>query len=189
MLKDKEKIDKIIIERYSLDNPRDLAKHLGLSLEYLRVRAMRLGVRRKPFVNDIIDGMKYCPCCEKMKSIDSFNRDKYQPNGYDYYCRKCRSRARFNKIVEETKREEIEKKQEEIRKKQEKKEPENKSQGFGKGLTRNAPVIIGDKTYLRCKACNELLEISNFSKDKVSRHGHKNYCKTCISERRKQLKK
>jgi hypothetical protein len=37
-------------------------------------------------------GKKKCCTCKKIKTIESFPKDKHNPDGYNYQCKKCRSK-------------------------------------------------------------------------------------------------
>lgn len=171
---EKQKMNETIINFYGVEDSGSLALRLGITVHHLRVKAGRLGVKRKPFyTNEIIDGKKYCPHCKEMKEIHYFNRDRYQMNQYDVYCRKCRhltnEERRLSKAV--TINEDV--------------KEEHFSQGFGLGKKRNFPEIIKEEKFLRCKSCGKLkhLDTLNFSIDRKNKiHGYRNYCKECSKE-------
>ena len=51
--------------------------------------AKRLGVKKltTTVTNKVVNGYKLCPHCGKRKDVNAgaFNRDKYQPNNWDYW--------------------------------------------------------------------------------------------------------
>lgn len=83
----KNQINDEIRRCYPTEDSDILAKRLGLTVNNLRRKAARMHVKkiRATVTNEIINGMKLCPNCSKMKSIDKFNKDKYQPNDLDYW--------------------------------------------------------------------------------------------------------
>lgn len=172
MGKSKEFINNQIIKYYPTSDSTTLASRLGITVAHLRVKAKRLGVR-KIRVNEIIDGKKKCPHCGLMKSVEAFNRDKYQCNFYDYYCRSCR--AILKKIEErnDARRRGI---------------AYEGSLAFNKGKSVNEIVYIADKPYLRCKSCEVLNPIEEFNVDRKNKtSGHRNTCRTCEALKRRGL--
>ncbi len=186
-----EFINQQIREKYTTEDSIELAKKLGITLAYLRVKAKRLGVKKgsRSITNEIVNGEKLCPKCCKMLTIDNFNKDKYQPNGLDYWCRACRSKA----ISTKKKKTEMHislnlnsKRSEEVR----------TSMAFGITKTHNPIIKILDNDGkiidgLRCKGdfCNHSKKpLSEFYRDENNSNGHKNVCKYCMKMKSKQNK-
>ena len=169
---------------YPRENSEILAQRLGLTVNNLRRRAARLGIKkiRETITNHITNGRKLCPNCSKMKSLDEFNKDKYQPNDLDYWCRECREKAR-NKPTKTVQKDSFNKD----------KALNKGSMAFGVKKTRN-PIIwitvngISVKG-LKCKACGIKKPLQAFYKlhknDPDDTEQRKNVCIRCMQERRK----
>lgn len=175
---EREKINNFIKENYHTMNHKEMAMMLNMSLNSLRMRASRLKIRKGTISNEIVDGMKLCSHCKKWLPVDSFNKDKYQPNQKDYLCRNCRHK----KEDEEGTKEIAEIKPKGI--------SGRGKLGFGKGKKKNEPIIAPNGIkYLRCKSCGKLkLLEEDFGIDNAMSHKHKNYCKVCISNNIKESK-
>lgn len=173
MKRSKEFINTQILKHYQTENLNTLASRLGISVHYLTVKANRLGLKRK-IVNEIVNGKKLCPHCKRTMSIEFFNRDKYQPNGYDYYCRSCRHIKNLikNKI-----------------------KPKRKINRFIGSLAFNLnryqnPSYLDlsdNRIKIKCKYCGLGKPIEEFSIDKKMSHGRMNFCKTCQKLKRDGL--
>lgn len=184
-----EFINQQIREKYTTEDSIELAKKLGITLAYLRVKAKRLGVKKgsRSITNEIVNGEKLCPKCCKMLTIDNFNKDKYQPNGLDYWCRACRSKAISTK-----------KKKTEMHISLNKNKFENvqTSMAFGVKKTHNPIIKILDDNGkivdgLKCKGdfCNHTEKpLNEFYPDKNNINGYKNICKYCMKMKSKQNK-
>ena len=83
----KSQINDEIRRCYPTEDSIVLANRLGLTPNNLRRKAARMQIKkiRPTITNEIIGGMKLCPNCSKMKPLDKFNKDKYQPNNLDYW--------------------------------------------------------------------------------------------------------
>lgn len=189
-MKNKEQRDYInnqIKTYYSTEDSVQLSRRLGITLEYLRVRAKRLNCKKgtRTVTNEIINGEKLCPNCGKILPIQDFNRDKYQPNNYDYWCRSCRHNAilkknetaKNNKISDSTRG--------------------VNNMAFGVKKTRNPIVrILDDRGILvlglKCKACLKEKPLSDFYKlhrdDSDDTFKRKNICIQCMKEKREKNK-
>lgn len=189
-MKNKEQKDYInnqIKTYYSTEDSVQLARRLGITLAYLRVRAKRLHCKKgiRTVTNEIINGEKLCPNCGKILPIENFNRDKYQPNNYDYWCRSCRHNAILkknetvenNKILDSTR--------------------VVNSMAFGVKKTRNPIIkVLDDKGKivpgLKCKNCLEEKPLQDFYKlhkdDNDDTFKRKNICIKCMKEKRKKNK-
>lgn len=165
MARSKEFINSQIIKYYATEDSVKLAYRLGITVEHLRVKARRLGVK-KIRVNEIIDGKKKCPHCSLMKDLECFHRDVYQANSYSYYCKTCRAI---------------------INRKQLKPAPEVDSLAFNKGKKPNEVMIINDREYLKCKNCEVVQPLTEYSLDNKMSHGHRNTCKSCEMLKRRGL--
>lgn len=179
---DKEKRDFIkneIIKNYGYGDDQELCARLGISLNSLRNRASRLGLKKLTISNRIINNQKKCSRCGEIKPLGQFRRDKNQPSGYDYNCKSCR--ANPPKAVTKT----------------------DKISVFGVayktsdarfGFRKNYNPIIeinlnGKKVNaLKCKSCNEVKPLACFPKDKANINGYKNICKAC-TKAQKQARK
>ncbi|MFG5867286.1 hypothetical protein [Clostridium perfringens] len=191
-MKKNEFINQQIKEKYTTEDSTELAKKLGITLAYLRVKAKRLGVKKgsRTITNEIINGEKLCPKCCKMLSIDNFNKDKYQPNGLDYWCRSCRAKS-INKKKKKTEMHISFNKNSKVS------ENVRTSMAFGIKKTHNPIIKILDNDGkiidgLRCKGdfCNNSEKpLSEFYKDKNNSNGHKNVCKYCMKMKSQQNKK
>lgn len=170
-------LNALITARYEKEDVKTLAEDLGITISNLRVRASRLGLKKGSISNKIEGGMKHCPKCDKIKPLESFNRDKYQPNGYDYYCRACRNEMKTFKAMDI----------EEKRALYNDYDPSRVDMAFNKGHKVNKVVVHNGVEYLRCKMCNQYLTLDHFHKDKKASHGHKNYCKSCLRKKREGL--
>lgn len=88
-MKNKEYINSEIIRCYATEDNASLSRRLIISEGYLRVKAKRLGVKKltTTVTNKVVNGYKLCPHCGKRKDVNAgaFNRDKYQPNNWDYW--------------------------------------------------------------------------------------------------------
>lgn len=155
-----------IIAHYPEEPTKLLADRLGITVAHLRIKARRLGVRKKR-VNDVIDGKKKCPHCGLMRDVECFNRDSYQANNFDYYCRTCRT---ILKRIEDINN------------------GNNDSLAFNKGKYPNEVIIIDDRAYLKCKSCDRVQPIDEYSLDRKMSHGHRNTCKACEMLKRRGLR-
>lgn len=169
----REYINSEIWKYYRVENTSELAKRLGLTVTNLRKKASRLGIKKDLKTNKIVVGeYKLCSRCKKILPISSFRKDKYQPNNLDYNCKECRKK--FLRIIQKSTKE---------------KNLCTKSMAFGKKKTRNPVLLVEGEQCLRCKSCEKILPIENFHRDKNNHHGHKNFCKSCISEKKSNSKK
>lgn len=48
-------------------------------------------------------GLKFCPCCEKIKSLDLYSKDSGSGLGVGTYCKKCVSKKHQQKVDDEIK--------------------------------------------------------------------------------------
>ena len=190
-MKKNEFINQEIKAKYSTEDSIELAKKLGITLAYLRVKAKRLGIKKgsRTITNEIVNGEKLCPKCCKMLKVENFNKDKYQPNGFDYWCRACRSKS-INKKKKKTEMHislDINSKMFENVK---------TSMAFGVKKTHNPIIKVLDSegkitNGLKCKGdfCNHSEKpLSEFYKDKNNVNGYKNICKYCMKMKSQQNK-
>lgn len=195
-MKNKEQRDYInnqIKTYYSTEDSVQLSRRLGITLEYLRVRAKRLHCKKgtRTITNEIINGEKLCPNCGKILPLNNFNKDKYQPNNLDYWCRSCRHNAhnailkknetaKNNKILDSTR--------------------VVNNMAFGVKKTRNPIIRVLDNSGkivpgLKCKICLKEKPLQDFYKlhkdDTDDTFKRKNICIECMKERRElnKLKK
>lgn len=72
---------------YPSEDSEILAERLGLTVNNLRRKAARMGIKktRATITNEIVNNKKLCPKCCKTKDVSQFNKDKYQPNDLDYW--------------------------------------------------------------------------------------------------------
>ena len=159
-----ELINKEILKSYDKMDSVKLAKKLGISVEYLRVRASRLHKRRGDKANAIINGKKLCALCGRTLPVSEFYKDRYQPNNLDYYCKKCR------------------------RKKLEDKEEKTVSNttsngkrkwGFGLPRSHNPVIYVKGVASLRCKNCGIIKPLDEFHRASSNKSGRMNFCKKC----------
>ncbi|MGU9204147.1 hypothetical protein ACV3YL_13605 [Clostridium perfringens] len=161
-----------------------LAASLNISLNSLRNRASRLGIKKLTVSNHIENHEKKCSMCKEIKPIWAFRRDKNQPNGYDYNCKECRANPR--KAAPKT----------EIISVFEPQQDHDESMAFHIKKTHNPIIKVLNSEGqwvdgLKCKGnfCNHAEKpLSEFHKDKNNPSGHKNVCKFCIKERKKAAK-
>ena len=179
---DKEKREYIkneIIKNYGYGNDAELCARLGISLNSLRNRASRLGLKKLTVSNRIIGHEKKCSRCGEVKPLSQFRRDKNQPNGYDYNCKSCRMNppkviAKTDKISVFT--------------------ATNEKHEARFGFRRNYNPIIeitlnGKKVNaLKCKSCEEVKPLACFPRDKANVNGYKNICKACVKAQREARK-
>lgn len=162
-----------IREYYKRENTIKLAKRLGLTVTNLRKKASRLGIKKEAKTNKIMVGeSKLCSRCKKILPVSEFRKDKYQLNGLDYNCKSCRKLALTHKTVLKT-----------VLK------PKNNSQNsikFNKSKKHNPVITVNGIESLKCKACENIKPLNQFHKDKNNLSGHKNFCKSCIAEKRKK---
>lgn len=181
----REKIKNIIIDCYptSTDDVA-LAASLNISLNSLRLRASRLGIKKATVSNRIEKHEKKCSMCKEIKPIWAFRRDKNQPNGYDYNCKECRANPRKAALKTE------------IISVFEPQQQADDSMAFHIKKTHNPIIkVLNSKGELvdglKCKGtyCNHSEKpLEEFHKDKNNPSGHKNICKYCISQRKKAAK-
>lgn len=177
----REEMKEIIRREYpSSTDDLALAKSLNISLNSLRLRASRLGVKKLTVSNRIIDFQKKCSRCGEIKSIEAFRRDINQPSGYDYNCKSCRNNPpKTEKISVFAPQYEA-----------------DDSMAFHIKKTHNPIIkVLNSKGEwvdgLKCKGtyCNHAEKpLEEFHKDKNNPSGRKNVCKFCISERKKAAK-
>ncbi|WP_412517841.1 endonuclease VII domain-containing protein [Actinomadura madurae] len=60
-----------------------------------RKKQTSLGKEARPYRrhSDVPDGMKYCPQCKEIKSVDEFGRNRASRSGLTHYCRPCHARV------------------------------------------------------------------------------------------------
>lgn len=165
---DKEYVNNKIIECYTSEEHSVLANKLGITLTNLRKKASRLGIKKGTVSNNIVNGKKLCSKCKQLLKVDKFNKDKYQPNGLDYQCRRCRKT-----------------KEEPVIKTVQKNRNKNNDMAFNKRKTLNPVIVVRGVESLRCKACNEVKPLTEYHKDKNNKSGHKNFCKACVSRKKR----
>ena len=178
----KSEINNEIKRCYPTEDSIALAERLGLTVNNLRRKAARLGIKkiRVIITNEIIDEMKLCPKCSKIKNISQFNRDKYQPNSLDYWCRECRAQAK-NKAIKTVPKDSL----------TISKVSQNRSMAFGVKKTHNPIIIINENPHLKCKGdfCNNSIKpLSEFYADSGNNNGVKNICKYCMKRKRDENK-
>lgn len=164
---EKEYINNEIMKNYLTEDTKKLAKRLGLTEVNLRKKASRLGLKKGTVTNSVINGKKLCSCCGKMLDISNFNKDKYQPNGLDYNCKKCRLKGNKKTVTKSVLK--------------------NNSMAFNKRKTTNPVVLVNGIQSLKCKSCNEVKALTEFHKDKNNVSGHKNFCKICVSKKKRSV--
>lgn len=184
---ERDHIKNQIIKYYPTStNDLALAESLNISLNSLRLRASRLGIKKLTVSNYIEDYQKKCSRCKEIKPLSAFRRDKNQPNGYDYNCKSCR----INPIPSAPKTETIS-----VFEEQHTQEVDT-SMAFHIKKTHNPIIKVLNSEGqlvdgLKCKGnyCNHAEKpLEDFHKDKNNPSGHKNVCKFCISERKKAAK-
>lgn len=193
-MNNKDYINSEIIKCYAIENNEHLAKRLNISEGYLRVKAKRLGVKKitTTITNKIIDGYKLCPHCLKMKNVNegAFNRDKYQANGFDYWCKECRA-------VQKHKQQEEVNKIDVLKSKHNKETAMSKySMAFGVKKTRNPIVKVLNSQGelvdgLKCKGsyCNNAVKpLEAFYKAPRNISGHMNICIECYTLKAKEVR-
>ena len=162
---EREYINQQIIENSLTEDPTKLAKRLGLTVVNLRKKASRLGIKKSTVTNAVIDGKKLCPCCGKMLEISQFNKDKYQPNGLDYHCKKCRK---------------IKPKKVELKPVTKTVSPRSsKSVKLGVNHNRLQTIIVNGIESRECKKCTNTKPLTEF-------YTGKGVCKACILEAKRQ---
>lgn len=166
----KELLNKEIIENYSKEDSKHLAKRLKISVQHLRVKAERLGVKRGDKANAIIDNKKLCAKCKKLLPITSFRKDRYQPNNLDYYCKECR-----NNLTNFTNKDKDKDKKQNS--------STNKSQAFGISKTRNPIIYVNGVASLRCKVCETVKPLDDFHRASKNISGRMNICKKCRAKK------
>ena len=98
-----EYINQQIREYYKGEDTVKLAKRLGLTVQNLRKKASRLGIKKEPKTNRVVAGEgKLCSKCKRVLPLTEFRKDKYQVNGFDYNCKTCRKSAAINTIAPKT---------------------------------------------------------------------------------------
>lgn len=171
-----EYIKEQIREYYQREDTAKLAKRLGLTVTNLRKKASRLGLKKEPKTNRVVAGEgKLCSKCGKMLPLEEFRKDKYQPNGLDYNCKTCRKSAAITNIAPKT-----------ILNSKNCHKDSFHSVKFNKDKRRNPIIRVGDTDCLRCKSCEKIKPLSAFHKDKNNSHGHKNFCKECVKNKKKR---
>ncbi|WP_283695105.1 hypothetical protein [Clostridium perfringens] len=172
-----EYIKEQIREYYKREDTVRLAKRLGLTVQNLRKKASRLGIKKEPKTNRVVAGeCKLCSKCGEILPLIEFRHDKYQPNGLDYNCKSCRAQAKLNKTVTKTV----------LNSKNCHKDSSNNSIKFNKSKARNPIVLVNGIESLKCKSCYQIKPLNNFHKDKNNSHGHKNFCKECVKNKKKR---
>lgn len=173
---------------YPTEDSDILAKRLGLTVNNLRRKAARMGIKkiRATITNEIVNNKKLCPKCCKIKDVSQFNKDKYQPNDLDYWCRECREKAR-KKSIETVQKDSL----------LSSKVSKNGSMSFGIKKTHNPIIKVLDLNGnlvdgLKCKGdyCNHSEKpLTEYYPDVNNSNGHKNICKYCMKKKREQNKR
>lgn len=165
-----------IRQYYKGEDTAKLAKRLGLTVTNLRKKASRLGLKKELKTNRVVEGeCKLCSKCGEILPVTEFRRDKYQPNGLDYNCKSCRKSAAINTIAPKT-----------IVNSKNCHKDSFGSVKFNKDKRRNPVIFIDGVECLRCKSCKNVKPLSAFHKDKNNSHGHKNFCKECVKNKKKR---
>lgn len=179
---DKEKRDFIkneIIKNYGYGNDAELCARLEISLNSLRNRASRLGLKKLTVSNRIINGTKKCSRCGEVKPLGQFRRDKNQPSGYDYNCKSCRINP--PKATPKT---------DKISVLGTAAKTSDARFGFRKNYNPIVKMWLNGREVdaLKCKSCEEVKPLACFSKDKANTNGYKNICKACIKAQKQARK-
>ena len=175
-MKDKSYINEEIKRNYLREDSKKLARRLGITVEYLRVKAGRLGVHRR-FTNEIINGKKLCPRCNRRLPVESFYKDKYQLNGLDYYCKECRAKE---------KSEHKNKKDSGSSSRRASGEKVKFSLATGRKRIHNPVIMHNGVRSLKCLQCKEIKPLACFHKASRNTSGRVNTCKSCVSENTKK---
>lgn len=170
---DKKYIKQEIIACYNTEDSKKLAKRLGISVELLRLKASRLQIKKHQDYNEIKNNKKRCSRCSKILDISEFRRDRAQPYGYDYNCKKCRK-----KLMEEAKQ-----------KAKNKSKRGKRSQAFKKGYNHNPVVRVNGVDCLKCLECEVIKPLTEFHKASKNISGHMNFCKACRSAKNQNKKR
>ena len=171
-----EYINQQIREYYKGEDTVKLAKRLGLTVQNLRKKASRLGIKKEPKTNRVVAGEgKLCSKCKRVLPLTEFRKDKYQVNGFDYNCKTCRKSAAITNIAPKT-----------ILNSKNCHKDSFHSVKFNKDKRRNPIIRVGNTDCLRCKSCEKIKPLSAFHKDKNNSHGHKNFCKECVKNKKKR---
>lgn len=165
-----------IRQYYKWEDTAKLAKRLGLTVTNLRKKASRLGLKKEPKTNRVVAGEgKLCSKCGKMLPLEEFRKDKYQVNGLDYNCKTCRKKAAINTIAPKT-----------ILNSKNCHKDSFCSTKFNKSKKHNPVILVDGVEYLKCKACEKVKPLNAFHNDKNNHHGHKNFCKECVKNKKKK---
>ena len=57
---------------------------------------------------------------------------------------------------------------------------------FNKDKRRNPIISVDGVECLKCKSCEKIKPLNEFHKDKNNHHGHKNFCKECVKNKKKR---
>lgn len=172
-----EYINEQIKQYYKDEDTVKLALRLDLTVTNLRKKASRLGIKKGPKTNRVVEGeSKLCSKCGRVLPLTEFRKDKYQTNGLDYNCKQCRADSKLNRTVTKTVSLSVNSLC----------DNSDNDTKFNQSKKRNPVVKMGDTEYLKCKSCKKLKPLNEFHKDKNNLHGHKNFCKQCVSNKKKR---
>lgn len=174
-------IKDIIKDKYLTIDTVTLAASLGMKVDTVRKIANRLGLTKRAIVsNAIINGHKKCSICGEMLTLSHFSKDRNQPNGYDYRCKKCKYAPK--QTCPEVSQNNLSSCPKDSQK--------NNSMAFGVKKTRNPVIQIKDSlgnTTLgkKCKNCKKDKPLAEFNFADKHKGTRKNICKTCIKNKYK----
>lgn len=163
-----------ILKYYETEDITALAERLGITVVNLRKKASRLGVKKTTVSNKIVNDKKLCACCGKWFDISNFNKDKYQPNGLDYYCKTCRK----------TKSKPVTKTVEVVKKSVTKTVSKNESNSVRLNVNhkRLQTILVNGVESRTCKKCANTKPLTDF-------YEGKGVCKACILQAKKERSK
>lgn len=141
---------------------REIADILGRNVNSIHGRASILGLTKVTFNDiEIPEGTKICRKCQQIINLEKFYKNSSKKGGYETYCIECskelKNKQLLNKALKKVEKDE-----------------QDKKDFINENINKQ----------FRCTACNEELNINDFSIfKKNNKYTRNNICKKCASKK------
>lgn len=148
----------------------EIAEALNRSKKSIRQKAYALNLNRPVKNDNSPDGYKRCSQCDTILPLDHFNKSTKTKNGLRPECKICgkkyQQRRKLNcfgisELHENIAHENI-------------------------AHENSARENVSEQPLKKCKGCKETKPLSEFQKNKEMKDGYLNYCKVCVSKRKRK---
>ncbi len=138
----------------------EIAKALNRSERSIRQKAYELNLNRPVKKDNSPDGYKRCSQCDTILPLDHFSKCSSSKRGLKSYCKFCAKKYKENYNLRRLE--------------------------AGVSESSISEADVSEQPLKKCKGCNETKPLSEFQKNKAMKDGHLNYCKVCISKRKRK---